>query len=175
MGSEMCIRDSYRSGDEFRASAQGRSNQNAMFIDSTGRVYSLLANLLPSARGQGEPLSGRFNPPDGSEFCGTIIGKPEDHWLLASDAGYGFRVKLSDLFSRNKAGKLVLRIPDGGRPIIPSPIMNDANYIVAVSSIGKLLIFGNVIEVSLSALVSPVQASLMHSPQILLFGGVTAV
>tara|TARA_B100001057_G_scaffold268338_1_gene268461 strand:+ start:11608 stop:13893 length:2286 start_codon:yes stop_codon:yes gene_type:complete len=131
----------YRSGDEFRASAQGRSNQNAMFIDSTGRVYSLLANLLPSARGQGEPLSGRFNPPDGSEFCGTIIGKPEDHWLLASDAGYGFRVKLSDLFSRNKAGKLVLRVSDGGRPIIPSPIINDANYIVAVSSIGKLLVF----------------------------------
>ena len=79
----------------FQTFCPGRSNQNAMFIDSTGRVYSLLANLLPSARGQGEPLSGRFNPPDGSEFYGTIIGKPEDHWLLASDAGYGFRVKLS--------------------------------------------------------------------------------
>ena len=95
---------SYKSGDEFCAAARGRSNQNAMFIDSTGRVYSLIANQLPSARGQGEPLSGRFKPPDGSEFCGTLIGAPDDQWLLASDAGYGFVATLSDLISRNKAG-----------------------------------------------------------------------
>ena len=132
----------YKSGDDFCASAQGRSNQNAMFLDSTGRIYSLMANLLPSARGQGEPLSGRFNPPDGSEFCGALIGKPEDHWLLASDAGYGFIAKLSDLASRNKAGKLILRVPEGGRPIVPTPIeKNRALLIAAVSSIGKLLLF----------------------------------
>ena len=132
----------YKSGDDFCASAQGRSNQNAMFLDSTGRIYSLMANLLPSARGQGEPLSGRFNPPDGSEFCGALIGKPEDHWLLASDAGYGFIAKLSDLASRNKAGKLILRVPEGGRPIVPTPIEKDkALLIAAVSSIGKLLLF----------------------------------
>ena len=132
----------YKSGDDFCASAQGRSNQNAMFLDSTGRIYSLMANLLPSARGQGEPLSGRFNPPDGSEFCGAIIGKPEDQWLLASDAGYGFIAKLSDLASRNKAGKLILRVPEGGRPIVPTPIEKDkALLIAAVSSIGKLLLF----------------------------------
>ena len=67
----------YKAGDQFLAAAYGKSNQSAMFMDSTGRVYSMLANLLPSARGQGEPLSGRFNPPDGSEFCGTMIGDPE--------------------------------------------------------------------------------------------------
>ena len=113
-----------------------------MFIDSTGRVYSLIANQLPSARGQGEPLSGRFNPPDGAEFCGTLIGSPDDQWLLASDAGYGFVATLSDLISRNKAGKVILRIPEGGKPIIPTPIDNENSvYIAAVSSIGKLLLF----------------------------------
>lgn len=133
---------SYKSGDEFCAAALGRSNQNAMFIDSTGRVYSLIANQLPSARGQGEPLSGRFNPPDGAEFCGTLIGAPDDQWLLASDAGYGFVATLSDLISRNKAGKVILRIPEGGKPIIPTPIDNEKSvYIAAVSSIGKLLLF----------------------------------
>ena len=133
---------SYKSGDEFCAAARGRSNQNAMFIDSTGRVYSLIANQLPSARGQGEPLSGRFNPPDGAEFCGTLIGSPDDQWLLASDAGYGFVATLSDLISRNKAGKVILRIPEGGKPIIPTPIDNENSvYIAAVSSIGKLLLF----------------------------------
>tara|TARA_B100000959_G_scaffold287271_1_gene370707 strand:+ start:8129 stop:10417 length:2289 start_codon:yes stop_codon:yes gene_type:complete len=133
---------SYKSGDEFCAAARGRSNQNAMFIDSTGRVYSLIANQLPSARGQGEPLSGRFNPPDGAEFCGTLIGSPDDQWLLASDAGYGFVATLSDLISRNKAGKVILRIPEGSKPIIPTPIDNENSvYIAAVSSIGKLLLF----------------------------------
>ncbi|MEC8956380.1 MAG: DNA topoisomerase IV subunit A [Pseudomonadota bacterium] len=133
---------SYKSGDEFCAAARGRSNQNAMFIDSTGRVYSLIANQLPSARGQGEPLSGRFNPPDGSEFCGTLIGAPDDQWLLASDAGYGFVATLSDLISRNKAGKVILRVPEGGKPITPAPIDKENSvYIAAVSSIGKLLLF----------------------------------
>ena len=95
----------YKSGDMFLASARGRSNQMAMFIDSTGRVYSLLAHMLPSARGQGEPLSGYFKPPDGAEFCGTMIGESSDRWLLASDAGYGFIGTLGDLATRNKSGK----------------------------------------------------------------------
>ena len=65
-----------------------------MFLDSTGRAYSLLAHSLPSARGQGEPLSGRLDPPDGATFAGVLIGEPEDRWVVASDAGYGFVVKL---------------------------------------------------------------------------------
>ena len=133
---------SYKSGDEFLAAARGRSNQLAMFNDSTGRVYSVPAHTLPSARGQGEPLSGRFNPPDGAWFCGVMIGDPEFRWLLASDAGYGFVAKLGDLASRNKAGKSVLRVPAGGRAVVPAPVPAETGcYIAAASSIGRLLLF----------------------------------
>ena len=133
---------SYKSGDGFLASAQGRSNQLAMFIDSTGRVYSVIAQTLPSARGQGDPLSGRFKPPDGAEFCGTMIGEPSDRWLLASDAGFGFIATLEDLVSRNKAGKSILRVPAGGRAVVPAAVPADKECLIAaVSSIGRLLLF----------------------------------
>ena len=133
---------SYRSNDSFLASAQGRSNQLAMFVDSTGRVYSVMAGTLPSARGQGEPLSSRFKPPDGAAFCGVMIGDAEQKYLLASDAGYGFITKLEDLVSRNKAGKAVLRVPGNGRVVVPSPVPKDTECLIAaVSSIGRLLLF----------------------------------
>ena len=132
----------YRSGDSFLAAAQGRSNQVAMFVDSTGRVYSVLADTLPSARGQGEPLSSRFKPPDGAAFCGAMIGTNEQKYLLASDAGYGFVTSLSDLVSRNKAGKSILRVPTGGKAIVPSLVPEGAECLIAaVSSIGRLLVF----------------------------------
>ena len=133
---------SYRSNDGFLAAAQGRSNQLAMFIDSTGRVYSVMAGTLPSARGQGDPLSSRFRPPDGAAFCGAMIGDAEQKYLLASDAGYGFITTLGDLVSRNKAGKSVLRVPAGGRVVVPSAIPPDTECLIAaVSSIGRLLLF----------------------------------
>ncbi len=133
---------SYKSGDGFLAAAQGRSNQLAMFIDSTGRVYSVMAHTLPSARGQGEPLSGRFKPPDGSTFCGALIGNADDRYVVASDAGYGFAAKLGDLVSRNKAGKAVLRVPQGGKAVVPAAVPEGVECLVAaVSSIGRLLMF----------------------------------
>ena len=133
---------SYKSGDGFLAAAQGRSNQLAMFIDSTGRVYSVMAHTLPSARGQGEPLSGRFKPPDGSAFCGAMIGNADDRYVVASDAGYGFVAKLDDLVSRNKAGKAVLRVPEGGKAVVPASVPGGVECLVAaVSSIGRLLMF----------------------------------
>jgi topoisomerase-4 subunit A len=133
---------SYKPGDGFLAAAQGRSNQLAMFIDSTGRVYSVMSGSLPSARGQGEPLSSRFKPPDGAEFCGAMIGDGDQKYLLASDAGYGFITRLDDLVTRNKAGKAVLRVPAGGRAVVPAAIPADAECLIAaVSSIGRLLIF----------------------------------
>ena len=133
---------SYRSGDTYLAAAQGRSNQLAMFIDSTGRVYSVMAGTLPSARGQGEPLSSRFKPPDGAGFCGAMIGDDEQKYLLASDAGYGFVAKLSDLVSRAKAGKAILRVPAGGKAVVPAPVPQDKECLIAaVSSIGRLLLF----------------------------------
>ena len=132
----------YRSGDTFLASAQGRSNQQAMFVDSTGRVYSVMAGTLPSARGQGEPLSSRFKPPDGAAFCGAMIGPLEQKYLLASDAGYGFITTLSDLASRNKAGKAILKVAPGGKAVVPAPVpANKECLIAAVSSIGRLLLF----------------------------------
>ena len=132
----------YRSGDSYLASAQGRSNQLAMFIDSTGRVYSVIAGTLPSARGQGEPLSSRFRPPDGAAFCGAMIGDAEQKYLLASDAGYGFIATLGDLVSRNKAGKAVLRVPQGGKSVVPAAVPKDTECLIAaVSNIGRLLLF----------------------------------
>ena len=113
-----------------------------MFVDSTGRVYSVSAHMLPSARGQGEPLSGRFKPPDGSVFCGAMIGGNDDRYVLASDAGYGFVARLEDLVSRNKAGKAILRVPAGGRAVVPAPVPAGRECLVAaVSSIGRLLMF----------------------------------
>nr|MDJ0939248.1 DNA gyrase C-terminal beta-propeller domain-containing protein [Woeseiaceae bacterium] len=133
---------SYKSGDAYLASAQGRSNQLAMFIDSTGRVYSVMAHTLPSARGQGEPLSSRFKPPDGAQFCGAMIGDEAQKYLLASDAGYGFVATLGELVSRNKAGKSVLRVPAGGKAVVPAPVPQDTECLIAaVSSIGRLLMF----------------------------------
>jgi len=113
-----------------------------MFIDSTGRVYSIVAGTLPSARGQGEPLSSRFKPPDGAAFCGAMIGPGEQKYLLASDAGYGFVATLNDLASRNKAGKSILRVPSGGKAVVPAPVPTDKECLIAaVSSIGRLLLF----------------------------------
>ena len=133
---------SYKSGDGYLAAAKGRSNQLAMFIDSTGRVYSVMAHTLPSARGQGEPLSSRFKPPDGAQFCGAMIGDEDQRYVLASDAGYGFIATLKDLVSRNKAGKAILRVPANGKATVPSPIPTDAECLIAaVSSTGRLLMF----------------------------------
>ena len=132
---------SYRSGDGFLASAPGRSNQLAVFIDSTGRAYSLAAHTLPSARGQGEPLSGHVNPPDGASFCTVLTGAPQDRWILASSAGYGFIVRLEDLYSRTKAGKAVLRVPDGHTVVAAAPVGEKARWIAAASSDGRLLVF----------------------------------
>ena len=132
---------SYRSGDRFLASALGRSNQLAVFIDSTGRAYSVSAHALPSARGQGEPLSSHFNPPDGSSWRAVLTGAPEDRWVVASSAGYGFVVKLEDLYSRNKAGKAVLKVPQGASVVPAAPVVVDAEWIAAASTDGRLLIF----------------------------------
>jgi topoisomerase-4 subunit A len=132
---------SYRQGDQFLATARGRSSQLAVFIDSTGRAYSVGAHTLPSARGQGEALSGFFNPPDGATFRAVLIGAPEDKWVLASSAGYGFVVKLGDLYANKKAGKTALRVPEGGTAVPASPVGAAGNRLAAVSSDGRLLVF----------------------------------
>jgi topoisomerase-4 subunit A len=132
---------SYKSGDQFLAAARGRSNQLAVFIDSTGRAYSVGAHTLPSARGQGEPLAGYFNPPDGASFRAVLIGAPEDKWVVASSAGYGFVVKLAELQSNKKAGKTALRVPDGATAVPASPVGEAGARLAAASSDGRLLVF----------------------------------
>jgi len=132
---------SYKAGDGFRAAAQGRSNQLALFIDSHGRVYSLPAHSLPSARGQGEPLTGRLTPPAGATFVGLMAGDADDLWLLASDAGYGFVARLGDLVAKNKAGKAVISVPQGARVLLPAAITDTTqDRIAAVTTEGQLLL-----------------------------------
>jgi topoisomerase-4 subunit A len=132
---------SYKDGDAFQALARGRSLQSAVFIDSTGRTYTLPAHSLPSARGYGEPLSGRLDPPDGAKFAGVMIGEPEDLWLLASDAGYGFTARLKDLVSDRRAGKTVLNVPENAHVLAPAPVLSADSLVAVVSSEGKLLTF----------------------------------
>lgn len=133
---------SYKAGDNFKQAALGRSNQLAVFIDSTGRTYALGAHTLPSARGQGEPLTSRLNLPKEATVEGLIIGDPSQQVLLASDAGYGFITKLEELYTKNRSGKLALALPKGSKAIPPKLVTNLENqYLVTITNIGKMLIF----------------------------------
>ncbi|MDX1606802.1 MAG: DNA gyrase subunit A, partial [Candidatus Competibacterales bacterium] len=132
----------YKAGDGLLAQAVGRSNQNAVFLDSTGRCYSLAAHTLASARGYGEPLTGRLSPPAGSRFVAVLLGTPDSQWLLASDAGYGFVCRFEDLTGRHKAGKAVLSLPRGSQPLAPVAVHDtDTERLVAVTDGGHLLCF----------------------------------
>ncbi|KRW57758.1 DNA topoisomerase IV subunit A [Pseudomonas sp. TTU2014-080ASC] len=133
---------SYKAGDGFKAAAPGRSNQFAVFIDSTGRSYSLTAHSLPSARGQGEPLTGRLTPPPGATFECVLMPDDSALYVIASDAGYGFVVKGEDLQAKNKAGKTLLTLPTGAQVIAPKPLSNrEEDWLAAVTTEGRLLLF----------------------------------
>lgn len=132
----------YKAGDSHKSSACGKSNQLATFLDSTGRAYSIPAHSLPSARGQGEPLSGKVNPIAGSTFETVMMGLESKLYLLASDAGYGFVAVLGDLQGRNKAGKAVLKLPGGSHVLPARPVSDyDSDDIVAVTNEGRMLVF----------------------------------
>ncbi len=136
----------YRTGDEFQHSSHGRSNEQAIFLDSTGKTYSLLAHTLPSARSLGEPLSSRFNIQDGASFLYTLSGDSQQKIVLASSFGYGFVSKLDNLHSRVKAGKAMLLVRAGAIPVMPAIIKQDgkplgSQTIICVTSDGYLLAF----------------------------------
>ncbi len=132
---------SYKAGDGFLAAVQARSNQQVVFLDSTGRAYTLAAHSLPSARGQGEPLTGRFNPPDGAQFVGVMTGSPDDLYLLATDAGYGFVARLGDLTARTRAGKSVLSVPKHAKVLAPAPVADAAaDQVAAIDLQGHMLV-----------------------------------
>ncbi|HEV2843303.1 MAG TPA: DNA topoisomerase IV subunit A, partial [Thermoanaerobaculia bacterium] len=133
---------SYKAGDGFLMAARGRSNQLAVFLDSTGRSYALPSHGLPSARGQGEPLSSHLAPPAGATFVGVLIGGEEDLYLLASSTGYGFIAKLGDLQARNRAGKAILSLSPGAKVLTPQRVLNlEADHLVAATDGGRMLIF----------------------------------
>ncbi|MBB1485239.1 DNA topoisomerase IV subunit A [Oceanospirillum sediminis] len=133
----------YKAGDGYHMMCRGRSNQQVVFIDSSGRSYSLPAHTLPSARGQGEPLTGRINPPSGATFQGLIVAEEKRRFVMASDAGYGFVVESSDMLAKNKAGKALLTVPKGCEVLPPEAVPADDTdaRVAVVSTEGRLLLF----------------------------------
>jgi len=129
----------YKSGDGFRAMALGKSNQFAVFIDSFGRSYAALAHSLPSARGQGEPLTGRFKTIAGAEFISCAMGADDDLYLLSTSHGYGFVCRFEDMLTRNKNGKALVSIPSGASLKPVAAIGNiDSDNIVSITSEGYI-------------------------------------
>ena len=132
----------YKTGDGFLHAARGRSNQLAVFIDSTGRTYAVPAHKLPSARGHGDPLSSIVAPPPGATFAGVMMGAPEDLFVLATDAGYGFVAKLEDLITDRRAGKSILNVGKDAK-VLPPARVNDLqnDWLAAATNTGNLLAF----------------------------------
>ncbi len=132
----------YREGDGFFAMAKGRNNQNAVFLDSKGKAYTLPCHSLPSARGQGEPLSGRINAESGETFAGVVSGKLESKVVLASSAGYGFVANLGDLQTKNKSGKAAIKVKDKVKVLDPRSIGNiEEDLLAAITNQGRMLVF----------------------------------
>ena len=132
----------YKSGDTFLKSAKGKSNKTAFFMDSTGRAYSLSANSLPSARGQGEPLTGRLAPPLGAEFKDVVMGEESQLIMLSSDAGYGFIATLGDLSSKTKSGKNAITLPKESAVMRIVFVQNlETQFVCVATNRGRLLVF----------------------------------
>ncbi|MFK5985372.1 MAG: DNA topoisomerase IV subunit A, partial [Pseudomonadota bacterium] len=131
----------YKAGDSYLCNCKGKSNQPALFIDSTGRSYSINSHDLPSARSQGEPLTGRVNCLANAFFTNCLMGDNNERYLFASDAGYGFIGKLEELVTKNKKGKALINLPSGAKVLEPQKISNiGTDQVVVVSNEGRLLI-----------------------------------
>ena len=132
----------YKSGDGYASSARGKSNQPLIVLDSTGRTYALPSHKLPSARGQGEPLTSNLTPPMGATFKSVVMGKSDDLYVMASDAGYGFICRLEDMITKNKKGKVTLSVPSGGDALSPLKVNDtDADFLAVVTTAGYLTIY----------------------------------
>jgi topoisomerase-4 subunit A len=132
---------SYRSGDSFLGAVKTRTTQPVFIIDSTGRAYSTSSHDLPSARTQGEPLTGRLNPPAGAYFSHILAGNPDDWLVIASSFGYGFRVQIKEFLTKNKAGKAILTLPDTAKVLKPTAAKSESDMLAVVTLQGRLLIF----------------------------------
>ena len=132
----------YKAGDTYLQDAKGKSNKMAFFMDSTGRSYTLLASSFPSARGQGEPLTGRLTPPIGAEFIDVVMGDDEQLVLLASDVGYGFISNLGNLKSKTKSGKNAITLPSKSKAMKIVLVEDlESQYVAVATNRGRLLIF----------------------------------
>ncbi|MDX1466307.1 MAG: DNA gyrase C-terminal beta-propeller domain-containing protein, partial [Halomonas sp.] len=133
---------SYKAGDRFHLAARGKTNQPLVLLDDTGRAYTLSAHNLPSARGQGEPVTGRVNVVAGAHMAGLMLAPPETRYLLASDGGYGFVARLEELTGKNKSGKAILSVPKGCNVLPPLEVpAAEGASVAAVSNEGRLLVF----------------------------------
>ncbi|TCS98168.1 DNA topoisomerase IV subunit A [Pseudofulvimonas gallinarii] len=133
---------SYREGDRLLLAVAGRSNQQVAFLDSSGRSYSVAAHTLPSARGNGEPLTGRFTPPAGARFQALATGIESQRLVLASSAGYGFVTQFENLLGRNKSGKQLISVPDGADVLQPALVTDaDGDLLCVATNAGHLLVF----------------------------------
>ena len=131
----------YREGDSYFSSALSRNNLNAIFLDSKGKAYTLPCHSLPSARGQGEPLSGRLNAESGETFMGVMSGKDDEQVVLASSSGYGFIAKLIDLQTKNKSGKAAIRVQENAKVLKPYLVESENDYLAAITNQGRMLVF----------------------------------
>ena len=132
---------SFRPGDELLCDLPCRSNQQVVFLSNEGRVYTLPAHSLPSARTHGEPLSSRFNVADGARFVGMLGGDPLSRWLVCGTRGHGFLANTGKLFSRSRSGKAFLNLPEDSRPLMPVSALESDSRVAAVSEDGRLLLF----------------------------------
>ena len=132
---------SYKAGDSFRAAAKGKSNQPVVFMDSTGRSYALDPTTLPSARGQGEPLTGKLTPPPGATIEHVLMAADDQKLLMASDAGYGFVCTFNDLVARNRAGKAMITLPDNAKAFTPMELHGSDDMLLSITAAGRMLLF----------------------------------
>ncbi|SIO94194.1 DNA topoisomerase IV subunit A [Vibrio spartinae] len=132
----------YKSGDQYLTHACGKSNQQAVFFGSDGRSYSLEAHTLPSARSQGEPITGRLNVAEDTQIRQVVMGDEDQLWLVGSDAGYGFVCKGSDFLSKNRSGKALVNLPDNALIMTPQPLNHlESDEILAITNQGRMLLF----------------------------------
>ena len=131
----------YREGDSFFTSATSRNNLNAVFFDSKGKSYTLACHSLPSARGQGEPLSGRLNIDSGETFMGVVSGNSDEKIVLSTSSGYGFIASIGDLQTKNKSGKAAIKVQENAKVLLPGLIKNEQDVLAAITNQGRMLVF----------------------------------
>lgn len=133
---------SYKSGDSYQAHARGKSNLPAIFLATDGRSYALESHTLPSARSQGEPITGRLNLSPGTSMRQVLMADDDQLWLMGSDAGYGFICKTTDMVSKNKSGKALLTVPENAEVMAPQAVGDiEQDEILAITNEGRMLLF----------------------------------